>query len=145
MRSRMSQCSQPPCPAYVELVDVMSRTTERLDLPWKREKRKLPHSCLDERYLSGLKLPAGTSLPFLPDLHVELRRSWGKPYSAYIHHSQANYADVEVMQEYCYVSCLEETNLAAASHITSKWQSTCVSDPDWGGFAHNGRSASLPG
>lgn len=32
----VSERSQPACPSYDKLLDVMSRATERLDLPWKR-------------------------------------------------------------------------------------------------------------
>ncbi len=44
--------SQIACPAYEELLEVMERTTARLDLPWERTKMAAPQGRLDERYLS---------------------------------------------------------------------------------------------
>ncbi len=112
----VSEHSQPACPTYDELLDVMSHATEKLDLPWKREP---PRGRLDECFLSGHNRSACTSLPFLPDLHTEVRRAWGKPYSARIHYSQANYADVEGMQEYGYASMpsIEDRHWLAISRL----------------------------
>ncbi len=65
--------SQLVCPAYVELLEVMKRAlSARLDLQWRHEKGGVARSRLDERSLSGHKLPAAVSLPFLPDLHSEI-------------------------------------------------------------------------
>lgn len=63
----ISEISQPACPAYYEPLEVMSCTTDRLDLPSKREKqREFAHSRLDEHFfLSGYNQPARMSLPFL--------------------------------------------------------------------------------
>lgn len=55
--------SQPTCPTYDELLDVMSCAVVRLDLPWKHEKHKPPLSLLYERFLSGHNRPARTSHP----------------------------------------------------------------------------------
>ncbi len=93
--------AQSSCPAYDELLEVMERTTARLDLPWKRAKMLAPRGCLDERYLSGHIPPARVSLPFLPDLHAEVEREWKKPFSARIHKFQhTSYANVEGMREF---------------------------------------------
>lgn len=43
--------SQPVCPAYNELLEVMALVSERLDIAWKREK---------------------------PQIHSEVERSWKK-------------------------------------------------------------------
>ncbi len=68
----ISEPSQPVCPAYVELLEVMEHATARLDLQWRHEKEGVAHSRFDERFLSGHNLPAPVSLPFLPDLHREI-------------------------------------------------------------------------
>ncbi|ROL41024.1 hypothetical protein DPX16_22867 [Anabarilius grahami] len=60
----VSESSWPACPAYDELLEVMSRATDRLDLPWRRERCEL----------STLNRPALVSLPFLPSLHAEVER-----------------------------------------------------------------------
>ncbi|KAL0149104.1 hypothetical protein M9458_055536, partial [Cirrhinus mrigala] len=51
------------CPAYEELLEVMDCATAR---------EVAPRGRLDERYLSDHSLPAQVSLPFLPDLHLEI-------------------------------------------------------------------------
>ncbi len=43
-----------PSPAYSELVDVLSRATEKLALDWPDEPRESRSSKLDERFLSGV-------------------------------------------------------------------------------------------
>ncbi|KAL0150164.1 hypothetical protein M9458_054591 [Cirrhinus mrigala] len=68
------------CPAYEELLEVMERTTARLDLPWKRSRKMAPRGRLDERSLSDHSPPAQVSLPFL---HLEIE----------------NYANIEEMCE----------------------------------------------
>lgn len=42
--------SQPACPAYAELLEVMARATERLGLSWKHEKPKPARGRLDEHF-----------------------------------------------------------------------------------------------
>ncbi len=50
--------------------------TARLDLQWRHRKGGMARSRLDERFLSGHNLPAPVSLPFLPDLHIEIMKAW---------------------------------------------------------------------
>ncbi len=50
----------------------------RRHLSWKRAKMVALWGHLDERYLSGHNTPAQVSLPFLPDLHVEVVKEWKK-------------------------------------------------------------------
>ncbi len=72
-----------PSPAYSELVDVLSRATEKLALDWPDEPRKSRSSKLDERFLSGLNSkPERKKLPFFGDLHQEISRSWKQPFSS---------------------------------------------------------------
>ncbi len=101
----ISEPSQPVCPAYGELLEVMEHATARLDLPWRHERVGVARSRLDERFLSEHNLPAPVSLPFLPDLHNEIMKAWEKPYSARIHrYKHNNYADIEGMREHGYAS-----------------------------------------
>ncbi len=54
-----------PSAAYSELVDVLSRATEKLSLDWPEEPRESQASELDERFLSGPNSrPEGGSCPF---------------------------------------------------------------------------------
>ncbi len=59
-----------PSAAYSELVDVLSRATEKLALDWPDEPRESRASKLDERFLSGAhSKPERRKLPFFSDLH----------------------------------------------------------------------------
>ncbi|XDV37990.1 hypothetical protein PO909_007490 [Leuciscus waleckii] len=72
-----------PTPAYTELIDVLSRATEKLSIDWPDEPRESQSSKLDERFLSGPNSrPEGRKLPFFSDLHHEISRSWKQPFSA---------------------------------------------------------------
>ncbi|ROL46701.1 hypothetical protein DPX16_12594 [Anabarilius grahami] len=96
-----AETSKPPCPAYVELLEVMERASGRLQLPWEHVKRGVACGRLDERFLSGHNKAAPVSLPFLPDLHVEIEKAWKNPYSARIHlHQRANFADMEGLSQH---------------------------------------------
>ncbi|ROI93618.1 hypothetical protein DPX16_3288 [Anabarilius grahami] len=93
--------SRPPCSAYTELLEVMERAASRLQLPWERVKRETAHGRLDERFLSDHNPVTPVSLPFLPDLHVEIEKAWKSPYSARIHaHQRGNFADVEGLRQH---------------------------------------------
>lgn len=92
----MTEPSQPPCPVYIELLEVMECATTRLELLWQREKEETACGRLDERFLSGHNRPAPVSLAFLPDLHIEIEKAWKNLYSACIHqHQHANYTNVK--------------------------------------------------
>ncbi len=92
--------SHSSCPAYDELLEVMERATARFDLPWKRAKMEEPRRHLDERYLSGHNPSARVSLPFLPDLHAEVKKEWKKSFSSRISRFQhTSYANIEGMRE----------------------------------------------
>lgn len=67
--------SQPACPAYDELLEVMDCTSARLDLECMHEKGEIARSILDEQFLSGHKCPGPVSLPFLSDLHSEIQKA----------------------------------------------------------------------
>lgn len=105
------------------------------------------------------------SLPFLPDLHAEVERSWKKPCSACIHpFHNANYARVEGMCECGYelmppVQEMLASYLSLGEALTLKaptlppkplrdafeWQSVHGSRSGRGCTAHNGCVAGLPG
>ncbi|XP_048039521.1 uncharacterized protein LOC125264325 [Megalobrama amblycephala] len=97
--------SKPPCPAYVELLEVVEHAAGRLQLPWQRVRKEPVRGRLDERFLSDHNPIIPVSLPFLPDLHVEVGKAWKNPYSARIHlHQRGNFADVEEWGQHGYVS-----------------------------------------
>ncbi|ROL44499.1 hypothetical protein DPX16_0387 [Anabarilius grahami] len=103
--SEVASFSRPPCPAYAELLEVMERAAGRLQLPWQREREETARGRLDERFLSGHNPVTPVSLPFLPDLHVEIEKAWKNPFSARIHtHQRSNFADVEGLRQHGYVA-----------------------------------------
>ncbi len=66
-----------PSVAYSELVDVLSRATEKLALDWPDEPRESRASKLDERFLVGAHSKLGRrKLPFFSDLHRVISSSW---------------------------------------------------------------------
>ncbi len=72
-----------PSPAYTELVDVLACATEKLSLDWPDEPCESQSSKLDERFLSGSGSHlARRKLPFFPDLHHQISRSWKQPFSS---------------------------------------------------------------
>ncbi|ROL49822.1 hypothetical protein DPX16_1193 [Anabarilius grahami] len=68
-------------PASEELLEVLSRAVARLNIDWPAEKQEQAvKSKLDERFLpSRSAQPPRRALPFFPDLHTEVSRSWKRP------------------------------------------------------------------
>ncbi len=70
-----------PSAAYSELVDVLSRATEKLSLDWPDEPHESQASKLDERFLSGPNSrPEMRKLTFFSDLHQEEAGFFLPPY-----------------------------------------------------------------
>lgn len=51
----LMETSQPACPAYDEILEVMAHATERLDLPCRLGRLQIAHERLDMRFLTGHK------------------------------------------------------------------------------------------
>lgn len=80
LRSGQEAC---PSAAYSELIDVLSRATEKLAIDWPDEPYESQSSKLDERFLSGASArTVRRKLPFFSDLHNEVSRSYKQPFSA---------------------------------------------------------------
>lgn len=69
---------------FEELLEVVTNAVARLKLDCPQEQENPRHSKLYDRFLSGGKGERSQhrSLPFFPDFHDELSRSWSKPYSS---------------------------------------------------------------
>ncbi|KAI2650209.1 hypothetical protein H4Q32_000145 [Labeo rohita] len=68
---------------YEELLEVVTRAVDKLNIDWPAEVKATPQrSKLDERFLRSKPPPPMRSLPFFPDLHSEISRSWERPFSA---------------------------------------------------------------
>jgi hypothetical protein len=115
-----------PTPAYTELIDVLSRATEKLSIDWPDEPRESQSSKLDERFLRGPNSrPERRKLPFFSDLHHEISRSWKQPFSARLTNAAA--ADFTnlvgfVEQGYSAIPAVEDT---LANHLAPS------SAPSW--------------
>ncbi len=70
-------------PQYEELLEVVTRAVAKLNINWPADDQtEEQRSKLDERFLSSKSLPLRRSLPFFPDLHTEVSRSWKRPFSS---------------------------------------------------------------
>ncbi len=74
----------PQSVLFEELLEVVTRAVDKLNIEWPTESecQEHPKSKLDERFLCSRSPPPRRGLPFFPDLHTEVSRSWSKPYSA---------------------------------------------------------------
>ncbi len=108
-----------PSAAYSELVDVLSRATEKLALDWPDEPRESQASKLDERFLSGPNSrPERRKLPFFSDLHQEISRTWKQPFSFCLTNTAAaDFTNLvgSVEQGYTAIPVVEDT---LASHLS---------------------------
>ncbi len=104
-----------PSTAYSELVDVLSRATDRLSLDWPDEPPESQASKLDERFLSGPNSrPERRKLPFFSDLHQEISRSWKQPFSSRLTNAAAaDFTNLvgSVEQGYTAIPVVEDTSL----------------------------------
>ncbi len=73
----------PQSVLFEELLKVVTRAVAKLNIDWPAEKecQEHPKSKLDECFLRSKSPPPRRGLPFFPDLHTEVSRSWNKPYS----------------------------------------------------------------
>ncbi len=106
-----------PSAAYSELVDVLSRATEKLALDWPDEPRESRASKLDERFLIGAhsKLER-RKLPFFSDLHREISSSWKQPFSSHLTNAAAaDFTNLvgSVEQGYTAMPVIEEFGLTS--------------------------------
>ncbi len=108
-----------PSAAYSELVDVLSRATEKLALDWPDEPRESRASKLDDRFLIGAhsKLER-RKLPFFSDLHHEISSSWKQPFSSRLTNAAAaDFTNLVGSEEQGYTAMpvIEDT---LASHLS---------------------------
>ncbi|KAL0164598.1 hypothetical protein M9458_040351, partial [Cirrhinus mrigala] len=79
----VDEVSAPQFPQYEELLEVVTRAVAKLNIDWPAEPQVEPQkSKLDERFLRSWPPSARRSLPFFPDLHTEVSRSWNEPFSS---------------------------------------------------------------
>ncbi|CAM4607827.1 unnamed protein product [Leuciscus chuanchicus] len=118
-----SEDSPPQSHAFEELLDVITRTVERLSIEWPEDRQGArSKSKLDERFLPSRAQPQCRSLPFFPDLHTEVWRSWGKPVSYRVYTAQtSHYSSIHNYKEHGYgeMPKVEETLASYLSPATA--------------------------
>ncbi len=118
-----------PSAAYSELVDVLSRATEKLALDWPDEPRESRASKLDEWFLSGAhSKPERRKLPFFSDLHREISGSWKQPFSSRLTNAAAaDFTNLvgSVEQGYTAMPVVEDTLASQLSpSLAPSWKSS---------------------
>ena len=74
-----------------ELMNVLSRAVEKLSIEWPADRQEsIYKSKLDDRFLSAPPQPSRRCLPFFPDLHTEVSKTWASPVSSRIYTPQSN-------------------------------------------------------
>ncbi len=108
-----------PSAVYSELVDVLSRATEKLALDWPDEPRESRASTLDEWFLIGAhSKPERRNLPFFSNLHRDISSSWKQPFSSRLTNTPAaDFTNLvgSVEQGYTAMPVIEDT---LASHLS---------------------------
>ena len=160
---------ESPCqsPQYEELLEVITHAVAKLNIDWPAEKKAEPQkSKLDERFLRSRPPPPRRSLPFFPDLHTEVSRSWAKPFSSRLFVPASNYyGNVAQLDEYGYKSMPGRTDArelsvsrrgiiikgaglafqAAANYISADWQGVRGSRSGWLMSAYDVCVTGIPG
>ncbi|KAI2646546.1 Transposon Ty3-G Gag-Pol polyprotein [Labeo rohita] len=102
----VDEAAAPQFPQYEELLEVVTRAVAKLSIDWPAEPLVEPQkSKLDERFLRSRPPPARRSLPFFPDLHTEVSRSWNTPFSSRLF--------IPASYNYGYVAGLDERGYRA--------------------------------
>ncbi|CAM4515725.1 unnamed protein product [Leuciscus chuanchicus] len=118
-----SEDSPPQSHAFEELLDVVTRAVHRLSIEWPEDRQDVrSKSKLDERFLPSRTQPQRRSLPFFPDLHTEVSKSWGKPVSYRVYAPQtSHYSSIQKYKEYGYgeMPKVEETLASYLSPATA--------------------------
>ncbi len=109
--------SSEPSGLQEELMRVLSKAVQELELTWNPLEEPV-RSKLDSWYFrSTRKADARTSVPFFPDVHEQLVKTWSAPQSARVHsNTQAMFSHVDGAEAHGYVRSppVEET---VAAHL----------------------------
>ncbi len=95
----------PQSVSFEELLEVVTRAVGKLNIEWPADKehQERPKSKLDKRFLCSRSPPPCRGLPFSPDLHTEISRSWDKPYASRLFNPDIlNYSSVLGLNEHGY-------------------------------------------
>ncbi|KAL0186797.1 hypothetical protein M9458_018467, partial [Cirrhinus mrigala] len=89
---------------YKDLLEVVIHAVAKLNIDWSAEKQaEQQQSKLDQLFLCTKLPPPRRSLPFFPDLHTEVSRSWNKSFLACLFiPTSDNYGNVAGMAKHEY-------------------------------------------
>ncbi len=116
--------------AWILLVEVLARATEKLSWDWPDEPCESQSSKLDEYFLSGSGLRPARKKPLFPDLHHEIFRSWKQPFYSRLTNADFSNLVGSVEQGYAAAPGIEDT-LAAHLSPTSFRLSHVGPPPLW--------------
>ncbi len=120
--------SSEPSDLQEELMRVLSKAVQELELTWSPPEEPV-RSKLDSWYFrSTRKADSRASVPFFPDVHEQLVKSWSAPQSAHVHsNTQAIFSHVDGAEAHEYVRSppVEET---VAAHLCPAAAKTLDSD-----------------
>ncbi len=120
--------SSKPSDLQEELMRVLSKAVQELELTWNPPEEPV-RSKLDSWYFrSTRKADSRASVPFFPDVHKQLVKTWSAPQSARVHSStQAMFSHVDGAEAHGYVRSppVEET---VAAHLCPAAAKTLGSD-----------------
>ncbi len=120
--------SSEPSDLQEELMRILSKAVQELELTWSPPEEPV-RSKLDSWYIrSTHKADSRASVPFFPDVHEQLVKTWSAPQSARIHsNTQAMFSHVDGAEAHGYVRSppVEET---VAAHLCPAAAKTLGSD-----------------
>ncbi len=120
--------SSGPSDLQEELIRVLSKAVQELELTWSPSEDSV-RSKLDSWYFrSTQKVDSRASVPFFPDVHEQLMKTWSMPQSACVHTTtQATFSHVDGAEAHGYVRSppVEET---VAAHLCPAAAKTLGSD-----------------
>ncbi|MGL5564837.1 MAG: hypothetical protein ACRDC4_03815 [Plesiomonas sp.] len=105
-------------------MEVVTRAVARLNIDWPADQQEArqPKSKLDERFLPTRLQPLKRGLPFFPDLHTEVSKSWIKPASFRVFNpATSEYSNIMGLSEHGYAAMprVEETLASYLSPVSA--------------------------
>ncbi len=125
--------NEGPSDLQEELIRVMNKAVQELELSWNPPEEPAK-SKLDSRYFrsSRRQVNTRTSVPFFPDVHNHLVKTWSAPQSARVHSAtQAMFSQVDGAEAHGYVRMppVEETVAAHLCPTSAKTMGSDISLP----------------
>ncbi len=120
--------SSKPSDLQEELMRVLSKAVQELELTWNPPEEPV-RSKLDSWYFrSTRKADSRASVPFFPDVHEHLVKTWSAPQSARVHsNTQAMFSHVDGAEAHGYV-CSPPVEETIAAHLCPAAAKTLGSD-----------------